>query len=493
MRRLLCLLLLALLGACSRGPDADVLRRDVEARLAEALPAGTLKLEALHRRGSQKDIKAPPGEARRIVYFDVDLRLLKDYDFGAWDSPGVAGIISALGTGPKGLSGIVSGGNRAGDLLRAHGTAIYKREDDGRWTAVAPEGFRNVVAPAFASGAPRPAPEVLLEAMRNVIATAPPETTAATHEVIAQELQSAHAAIQARLARIKYGYALAAGPAGGQYLRFAQALGDGRLRIVPLVTAGGEENLRMVHAQQAQLGMVQGDSALMAYEGRGPFAREGRYTSLRAIGSLYPEAVHVVVRADSDIRGMADLAGRRVSIGVPGAASRTTAIAVLEAHGIALEELGRVVDFPLNEGLVALRRDEIDALIQVIGFPSDSIRDATASVPLRLLPLEEQALERLVAQSPAYFKLSLPRGTYPHQNTAVPTVATAAILVVSADMSDSEVAAITRLVYGRGQDLVARGSAQGAQVSADTALLGLAVPMHTAAEKVIAELKADRR
>ena len=96
MRRLLCLLLLALLGACSRGPDADVLRRDVEARLAEALPAGTLKLEALHRRGSQKDIKAPPGEARRIVYFDVDLRLLKDYDFGAWDSPGVAGIISAL-------------------------------------------------------------------------------------------------------------------------------------------------------------------------------------------------------------------------------------------------------------------------------------------------------------------------------------------------------------------------------------------------------------
>src|SRR5690606_37166285 len=99
-----------------------------------------------------------------------------NYDFGAWDSPGVAGVISALGTGPKGLSGIVSGGNQAGDVIRAHGTVIYKQEEDGRWTAVAPEGFRNVVAPAFASGAPRHAPEVLLDAMRNVIATAPPET-----------------------------------------------------------------------------------------------------------------------------------------------------------------------------------------------------------------------------------------------------------------------------------------------------------------------------
>lgn len=492
MRRVLCTLLLALLAACGSGPDVEVLQRDVEARLAEALPADTLTLEALHRRGSQKDIKAPEGETRRIIYYDVDLKLARNYDFGAWDSPGVAGVISALGTGPKGLSGIVSGGNQAGDVIRAHGTAIYKQEEDGRWTAVAPEGFRNVVAPAFASGAPRPAPEVLLDAMRNVIATAPPETTAATREVIVQELQSAHAAIQARLARINYGYAIAAGAAGGQYLRFAQALGDGKTRIVPLVTAGGEENLRMVHAHQAPLGMAQGDSALMAYEGRGPFERDGRYTGLRAIGSLYPEPVHVVVRADSGITTMADLVGKRVSIGIPGAASRTTAVALLEAHGIPLAKLDRVVDFPLNEGLVALRQGEIDALIQVIGFPSASIRDATAAVPLRLLPLEEDALQKLVAQSPAYFKLTLPRGTYPHQSEAVPTIATAAILVAGAEMTDAEIAGITRMIYARGQDLVARGSAQGAQVSVDNALLGLAVPMHTAAEKVIAELKAEQ-
>ncbi|HLU77048.1 MAG TPA: TAXI family TRAP transporter solute-binding subunit [Burkholderiales bacterium] len=490
MRRLLLLLLLGVLTACSRGPDVDMLQRDVEARLAEALPADTLTLEALYRRGSQKDVKSPDGETRRIVYFDVDLKLTKNYDFGAWDSPGVAGVISALGTGPRGLSGIVSGGNRAGDIIRAHGTAIYKQADDGKWSAVAPVGFRNVVAPDVASGAPRPAPELLLEAMRNVIATAPPETTAATRDVIVQELQVAHAAIQSRLARVQHGYAIAAGANGGQYLRFAQALGDGKTRVVPLITAGGEDNLRMVRALQAPLGMAQGDSALMAYEGKGPFQSEGRYTTLRAIGSLYPEPIHVVVRADSTLRRMSDLVGKRVSIGVPGAASRTTAVAVLEAHGIPLAKLGEVVEFPLNDGLVALRQQEIDALIQVIGFPSASIRDATAAVPLRLLPLDEGAIRKLTAQSPAYFPLTLPRGTYPHQGDAVSTIATAAILVTGTEMTDAEIAGITRMVYARGQDLVARGSAQGAQLSAANAHLGLAVPMHTAAEEVIAELRA---
>ena len=487
MTRLILVLLLGLLASCGGGPGVETLQRDVRARLAEALPADTLTLEALHRRGSQKDIKAPEGETRRIIYYDVDLKLAKNYDFGAWDSPGVAGVISALGTGPKGLSGIVSGGNQAGDIISAHGTAIYK-EDEGRWVAVAPEGFRNVVAPDFASGAPRPAPEKLLEAMRSAIAAAPPETSAVTREVIVQELQSAHAAIQARLARATYGYAIAAGPSGGQYLRFAQALSDGKTRVTALVTAGGEENLRMVRAQQASLGLVQGDSVLLAYEGKGPFEHDGPYTSLRAIGSLYPEPVHVIVRADSDIASPADLVGRRVVIGVPGSASRTTAVAVLRAHGIALEQLDAAVEFPLNEGLVALRQREVDALIQVIGFPSASIRDAMAAVPLRLLSFEDRALRVLAEDNRAYFPLRLPKGTYPHQTADVRTIATAAILIAGVEMTDAEVAAFTSLLYAQGRDLVARGSAQGAQLSPANARLGLAVPLHTASARVLNEL-----
>ena len=113
MRRLITLLLLLMVTACGGGPDGEALRKDVEERLAQALPAGTVALATFERRGSQSDTKAPSGETRRIIYFDAELKLERDFDFGAWDAPGVAGIISALGAGPKGVSGITSGGNKA--------------------------------------------------------------------------------------------------------------------------------------------------------------------------------------------------------------------------------------------------------------------------------------------------------------------------------------------------------------------------------------------
>ena len=101
MRTLLAVLAALALVACRAGPDETVLRKDASERIAQALPAGTVSLTTLERRGSQVDPKAPSGETRRVIYFDTELTLDRDFDFGAWDSPGVAGIVSALGTGPR--------------------------------------------------------------------------------------------------------------------------------------------------------------------------------------------------------------------------------------------------------------------------------------------------------------------------------------------------------------------------------------------------------
>jgi len=481
-------LVLLLLSACSYGPDEAQLQQDVAQRLSEALAPDIVGVGALERRGTQRDLSAPAGEKRRIIYFDAQLRLARDYDFGAWDSPGVAGVISALGTGPKGLTGIVNGGNKSGDVIEAHGTAIYKLEGE-RWQPVAPKGFRDAVAPAYATGGPTSAPEGFIAAMRDVMADASPDMSETTRAVVAEELQSAYTAAQARLARIQHGYAVAAGPRGGQYLRLAQALSNPAMHVVSLLTAGGEENLRLVREGRASLGFVQGDSALAAYAGKEPYAREAPHTSMHAIGSLYPEPVHVLVRADSDIATMAQLTKRRVGVGVSGAASRTTALDVLQAHGLSANDFV-AVESPLNEALVALSRKEIDALIQVIGFPADNIRSAMAVVPLRLLPLDAQAIHTLAADNPARFPLTLPPGTYPRQSGPVPTIGTAAVMIVSDALTDTEVAQFTRLLYAGGEDLVARGSAQGAKLSAANARMGLAIPMHTAAAKALEELQA---
>ena len=96
----------------------------------------------------------------------------------------------------------------------------------------------------------------------------------------------------------------------------------------------------------------------------------------------------------------------------------------------------------------------------------------------------------LAGPKSAYFPYTLARGTYSNQAQDVHTVATAALLLTAADLSDSEVAALTRRVFENGNDLAARGSAQGAQVSAATALQGLPVPQHLAAAKALDAMSA---
>lgn len=484
MRRLLPLLLfLACLAGCSAGPDAEALRKDVSERVTQSLPPGAVTLVEFVRRGSQSDIKSRE-ETRRVVYFDAVFKVERDLDFGAWDAPGVAGLVSALGAGPKGIVGIQAGGNKAGDLVRAHGTALYRRDGEA-WVAVAPAGYKPSQAPAYATGAPARGPAAILDAMRKVLDSVQKDSSPDRLAVVEEELAIAHANIHGRLARSAKGYAIAAGPEHGQYLRFARALSEMKPgHLVPLVTLGGEENLELLRAGKVSLALVQGDAALAAYEGSGVFAHGGADPTLRALGSLYPEPVHVLVARESTFATPTDLRGRRVSIGRPGSASRTTALRVLEAHGLALSDV-KAVELPLSEALVGLQRREIDAVIQVIGVPADSVRDALATIPLRLLPLADAAIAKLTRSRNGLFAYTVPAGAYATQGAPIGTVATAALMLVAVDLSDAEVARLATFVYEKGGDFAAHGSAQGLQVSAANAQQGLTVPLHVVAAKAL--------
>jgi len=175
-------------------------------------------------------------------------------------------------------------------------------------------------------------------------------------------------------------------------------------------------------------------------------------------------------------------------VGLPGSASRTTALRVLEAHGVMLKDI-QPAELSLRNALVALRQNEVDAVIQTISAPADSIRDALTEIPLRLLPLSEQAVAALAGQKAGYFDYTIPRGAYAMQEGGIRTIATAAVLLAGSDLSATEIGALTRHVYQKGRDFAARGSAQRVQVSAATARQGLTVPMHLAAAKALEDMK----
>jgi len=478
----MALLLAGLLTACQQGPDRDRLAEVVQARLDTGLPPGTFTLAALRRQGSGPLDDDAQGRSRRIVYFNAVLTLARDLNFSAWDGLNVAAFAALLGATEKGVSGLAGGGNRSGDRVLVHGSASFVRED-GAWTPV--EAF----LPAVGTPSPGYSPSTSAQSQRlieRIVKLFERQTSdpARQGQIIKEELDQAYSAIALRLDRLDRALIVAAGPAGGEYLGvarlLAQALVADGIPANAVATAGSLANLELLRQHKADLALVQNNVAAQAQLGTGAFAQAGPDYELRALASLFPEPIHLLVAAASPIRALSDLAGGRIEIGQPNSGSRANSIALLGAAGIDLAGLRAISEVGLEAGLARLAAGEIDAVIATIGAPARRVQEAAARGDIRFLPLPPQVQGALVGLGAGLLTLELPPATYPGQREPVPTVASTALLVAPEGLPQTDVERTLRALF-EGIDFVRAGSAAGSLIGRETANLALTVPMHPAA------------
>ena len=231
----------------------------------------------------------------------------------------------------------------------------------------------------------------------------------------------------------------------------------------------------------ANVALVQNNIAIRAREGQAPFVCTA-VPELRALASLFPEQVHVILSHGAQVASLADLRGKRVDVGLPNSGTRFDAEALLAEAGLTLADLGEASGRGLADGLDALRRDELDAVIATISAPARRIQAVAEGDGLRLLSLSETEQARLANANTGFVGAVLPAGTYPEQTQPVRTVAVAALLAAPADLPDAEAATLLRDVFD-GIDFFAAGSAAGSQISRTTARTGVGIPWHPAAEQ----------
>ena len=489
-RALLLLLVLALAG-CARGPDATDVRDALQKQLDDALGGRVLAIESIERAGGA------PGRdgASRLVYYNAALKLARDYDFTRWDGHSVTSLANLLGAGPKGVVGIKSDGNKAGDVLGVYGTAAFA-EVGGRYTLVpiAPAAHAEVPVPAAAAAAavrprareaPLPtAAEAAHARLSDLFAAQTPRPLAEGERetILREEFEQAYARARARLDKAAQVSVLASGPAGGAYAELAQALAvraaKGRLPFEAVSTEGSLGNVRLLNDRTAQFGLVQNDVARNAYAGRGRFSGAPQ-SDLRAVASLFPEAVHLVARAESGIAGIADLRGKRVDLGLPGSGARTNAAALLALSGVAEGELAAASGSSLPNAAEALAAGRIDAFFSTIHAPAREIAALATRTRVVLVPIGPS---RELVDS-GLLPLTLPALTYAGQTAPVPTLAATALLATRAEVAASTVDAMLELVFARPE---ATATAAVSQVAAARARAGLTIPLHPAAERWLA-------
>jgi TRAP transporter TAXI family solute receptor len=487
LQRAALVLCIMLFAACSRGPDVPRLEQDVQARVDTLFGRQVLKLESLRRQGSAPYAAAGDGARQIVVYYNAVFRVAEAYDPSDWQGLSPTMIANALGAADEGVTGLKSGPNAPGTELRAYGSIVYRRDGKEWRPAVDLVPRAAATAAASAVAAPKSHANELVQRLAELVQNAPARR-GPEDEIIAEELARALDNIRLRTALAGKGVLVAAGPEGGEYWRFMSSVmtrvgGPALIAIAP--SAGSVENAFMIDRDTAVAGLVQSDVAAAAVTGDGMFSGTGPLDHLRAVASLFPEPVHIVVRVDSGIEGIGDLAGRRVAIGAVASGTRQTALRLLEAAGVDVASFTSV-DAPTPQAaLDLLVQGDIDVVIEVVSAPWRQLEIAMDGAPLALVPLDAETVARMGANVHGLLPLAIPARTYPGQQSEVATLAATALLVARDDVPDVIIEDTLDLLYAS----AASGGAgvQATRLSKARALTGVTIPMHPAAARYFAK------
>lgn len=256
-------------------------------------------------------------------------------------------------------------------------------------------------------------------------------------------------------------------------------------------TNGSVANVEALEARTVDLALVQADVAFWAWEGEGIFSGQKPIDDLRALAFLYPESIHLVARADSDIRTLADLRGKRVSIGEEKSGTLVEARLILNAFGLKTTDIEPSY-LRLGPSADKLAAGELDAFFFVGGAPVQAVTDLAQETQVRLVPLSGAMAEKLTGIFPYMTRNTIPAGTYPGQTAAVPTLAVGAVLLTTAAMPEERAYGIVRsLWHPVSLDLYRRGHPGGSLLDPGHAMENTGVPLHEGAARFYDEMKAE--
>ncbi len=214
-----------------------------------------------------------------------------------------------------------------------------------------------------------------------------------------------------------------------------------------LPTAGSLANLGDLREGRLAIAVAQSDWQYHAVQGSGPAPYlDGAFDDLRALFSVHGEPFTLVVRRDSGIRRLADLAGRKVNIGNPGSGQRATMEVVMRAMGWSKADFLYAGELNAAEQSLALCHNRVEAMVYTVGHPNPSVSKAAGLCDATIAAVNGPAIDKLVAENPYYAYTTIPGGMYSSDDADVVTFGVKATVVstaqVPADLVERVVAAV---------------------------------------------------
>lgn len=281
---------------------------------------------------------------------------------------------------------------------------------------------------------------------------------------------------------------IAAGTADSVYHKLGEALAAVATQrwSIPaqvLPSAESAQNLSLVAEGSADLGFATIDVCALALQGDPPFRNA---MPIAALAGVYEDYLHVVVRADSDIGGVRELVGRKVSTGPAGSSTDVVAIRVIRAAGLSPVSF-KQERLPDAEAAQALRVGAIDAFFVVGGLPTPAVSTLAEQVPIRILSVADEVAALRSTHPDLYLSRSIPANVYGLDAEAA-TVGIANVLVVSAEMDETTAFELTRLLFEAKPRLV-DAHPEALRLDQRSAIATFSIPLHRGAQRYYRQSK----
>ena len=251
------------------------------------------------------------------------------------------------------------------------------------------------------------------------------------------------------------------------------------------VTKASAENLNLLQAGRGELALTLGDALSDAWKGDEEAGFKTKLDKLRGLSATYNNYIQIVASADSGIRTLADLKGKRVSVGAAKSETKLNARAVFRAAGLSYKDLAKTEFLPFGESVELIKNRQLDATLQSAGLGVASIRDLATSVKIVVVPVPADVVAKI--GDPAYQPAVIPAGTYEGQTTDVATAAIPNFLVTHSGVSDELAYQMAKALYDNLDTMYAAHNAAKA-IKRENAVKGMPVPLHPGAERYYREV-----
>ncbi len=284
------------------------------------------------------------------------------------------------------------------------------------------------------------------------------------------------------------------GRAGGQsgvYYPVGVALSQIYAKEIPnarstaQVTRASAENLNLLQSGRGEVAFTLADALSDAWKGNEEAGFKQKLDKLRGVSGLYNNYIQIVANADSGIRTLADLKGKRVSVGAARSGTELNAREILKAAGLSYSDLAKVEYLPFGESVELMKNRQLDATLQSAGLGVASIRDLATAIKIVVVPVPADVVAKV--GDPAYQPAVIPANTYIGQTADVPTAAIPNFLVTHAGVPEDVVYRMTKAMYDNLDTLYAAHNAARA-IKRENALKGMPVPLHPGAERYYREV-----